>query len=79
MVRLRVVPQAEMHNSTELPIILEVPEALPIIVQACSHVVLDWRPMDQRPRSSVVLQSTMATSELKVIYSCLCGFGDVPR
>ncbi|CAL8468704.1 g8244 [Coccomyxa elongata] len=65
MVRLRVVPQAEMHNSTELLIILEVPEAPPITVQACSHVVLDWQPMHQRPRSSVVLQSTMATSELK--------------
>ncbi|CAL8467188.1 g6724 [Coccomyxa elongata] len=53
-----------MHNSTELPIILEVPEAPSIIVQACSHVVLD-QPMNQRPRSSVVLQSTMATSELR--------------
>ncbi|BDA43314.1 probable vacuolar protein sorting-associated protein 13B [Coccomyxa sp. Obi] len=65
MVRLRLVPQAEMHNSTELSIILEVPEAPPVTVQACSHVVLGWQPMDQRPRCSVVLQSTMAFSELK--------------
>lgn len=75
IVRLRLVPQAEMHNSTELPIILELPDTPPVTVQACSHVVLDWQPMDQRPSCSVVLQSTMACSELKVKYSCIWGFG----
>ena len=65
MVRLRLVPQAEMHNSTEMPIILGVPEAPPLTVQACSHVVLNWQPMDQRPSCSIVLQSTMVSSELK--------------
>ena len=65
MVRLRLVPQAKMYNSTEMPIILEVPKASPLTVQACSHVVLDWEPMDQRPSCSIVLQSTMVFSELK--------------
>ena len=66
VVRLRVMPQAELHNSTELPMVLELPGAPSITLDELSHSMLDWQPTGQRPSRLVLAQSSWAPTELQV-------------
>ncbi len=66
MVRLRVMPQSELHNRTELPVTLELPGAPSITIDGLGHSMLDWQPSGQRPSQLILAQSSCAASQLQV-------------
>lgn len=60
MVRLRVMPQAVLHNITPLKLALQCPDGPLLIAEPRSQMLFDWRPLRRRPQRVTLMHCAEA-------------------
>jgi hypothetical protein len=72
MLRLRVSPQAVVHNATHVALTLEIQDGPAVIVKPQCQLPFDWRPLLRPPQKFTLMHSTPGQDERVTCQNCMC-------